>query len=319
MDYLELQSFVTICDCRSITEASRRLYITQPALSRRIHDLEEELGVTLFLRKSKGIEITETGKRLYHDAVHLLQQTRHFSTKARYLHNSKVGSLRIAVSPEMPYSPVLRGISTMARDYPEVLQTFKTDLPFGFPSLLIQKQVDVVLCGKGEILGVQGIPYEILYEHSLSAYVGERHRLWKNNSISWEDFSGETVAIYSGHAQNAEGTIELIIRKNCPSIKNVYYCKSVEESMLCAATSQSIALCGAGECEYLPMILDVLKNIPIEGPSIDWGSPIAAYDQDNPFALTFINYVKEEFCLHNQLFGPQTHCKAIVNDNDSCA
>lgn len=293
MDFLELQSFVTICDCRNITEAARRLYITQPALSRRIRDLEKELGVTLFVRRSKGIEITEAGTRLYRDAVHMLEQRERFSAKAMRLQGAASGALRLTAAPYFPYAPVLRGISAMAADHPEVIQIFKGES--GFPDLLVHDQVDLILCVKGEVMSLPDIHYELLYESPLSIFVGRGHRLWGKERVSWEDLAGETVMLHQCVAQTAETSAELALRKNCPSIRHIFFCKSVEECIFYAAAGRSVALCGTGKCEYLPAIPEVVKNVPIEGPSIDWSSPAAAYNPENPFARTFIDYVKKGF------------------------
>lgn len=293
MDFLELQSFVTICDCQNITEAARRLYITQPALSRRIRDLEKELGVTLFVRRSKGIEITEAGTRLYRDAVHMLEQRERFSEKAMRLQGEASGALRLAVAPYFPGAPVLRGVSAMAADHPEVMLIFKGGS--GFPGLLIRDQVDLILCVKGEVMGLPDIHYEVLYESPLSIFVGRGHRLWEKERVSWEDLAGETVMLHQCAAQTAEASVELTLRKNCPSIKRVCFCKTVEECIFHAAAGTSVAMCGKEKCEYLSAIPEVIKNVPVEGPPIDWGSPAAAYDPENPFARIFIEHLKKGF------------------------
>lgn len=293
MDFLELQSFVTICDCRNITEAARRLYITQPALSRRIRDLEKELGVTLFVRRSKGIKITEAGMRLYRDAVHMLEQRDRFSAKAMRLQGAAAGALRLAAAPYFPRTPVLRGISAMAADYPDVMQIFKGE--HRFPDLLIQDQVDIILCVKGEVMNLPDIHYEVLYDSPLSIYVGQGHRLWERERVLWEDLAGETVALHQCVAQTAEAFVTLTLRKYSPSIKHIFFCKSIEECIFYAAAGKTIALCGTDECEYLAAIPDVVKNLPIAGPAIDWSSPAAAYNPENPFALTFMKYVTKGF------------------------
>ena len=295
MDFLELQSFVTICDCKNITEAARRLYITQPALSRRIRDLEEELGVTLFVRRSKGIEITEAGTRLYEDAVHLLDQRQDFSIKARRLQNSQVGTVRFAAAPNMPKLPILRAVSAMARDYPEVTQVFQTDVACEYPHMLSQDQADVILCGKGEVVNLPDIRYEVLYESPLSIFVGKGHRLWTWERVLWEDLSGETLILHLGRTRNIKPHVELTLRRYCPCIRHIFYCGSIEECMFNAAANRYVALCGTNEWESLPADTDVLRNIPIEGPEIDWSSPTAAYDPQNPFAVIFTEYLKKEF------------------------
>lgn len=295
MDFLELQSFVTICDCKNITEAARRLYITQPALSRRIRDLEEELGITLFVRRSKGIEITEAGMRLYQDAVRLLDQRRDFSIKARRLQNSQVGTVRFAAAPNIPHIPVLRAVSAMARDYPEVAQIFKTDISYDSPYMLSQNQLDVLMCGKSEVLNFPDVHYEVLHESPLSIFVGKGHRFWTWERISWEDLSGETVILHLGQTRSMKPHVELTLRKYCPTIKHILYCGSIEECMYNAAASRYVALCGTSEWECLPAIPDILRNISIEGPELDWSSPAAAYNPQNPFAIIFTEYLKKEF------------------------
>lgn len=290
MDFLELQSFVTICDCRNITEAARRLFITQPALSRRIRELEKELGLELFVRRSKGIEVTEAGLRLYADAVQILDHRKCFSAKALQLQEAITGSLRIAVSSDWPRIPVLRGISAMAQNYPEVTQIFKTDLSPGYPYLLLQNQLDVVLCEKAELSGISGICYEVLYENSLSVFVGRKHKFWTKEHISWEDLAGETILIYQGITQSIGFHIELTLRKICPSIKQIYFCRSKEECIFYATAGRAIALCGTDKC--LSWISDVLRNIPVKEASMDWISSVAAYNVENSLALTFIEYIK---------------------------
>lgn len=295
MDFLELQSFVTICDCQNITEAARHLYITQPALSRRIRDLETELGVTLFVRRSKGIEITEAGTRLYQDAVGLLKQRQEFSIKAQRLQNAQAGTVRLGVASNMPRVPILRAVSAMARDYPEVEQVFPTDPSHSFPYMLTQNQLDVVVCGKGEALNLPDTHYEVLYESPLSVFAGREHRFWTRERVSWEELSGETIFLHSGRAQNMEPYVELTLRKYCPSIQRIFCCKSAEECMLNAATGRYIALCGASERECLPAVPDVLRDIPIEGPAVDWSSPAAVYNPKNSFAVILTEYLKKEF------------------------
>src|SRR5215213_7880271 len=64
MDTHRLKYFLRIADEGSITRAAGVLGIAQPALSRQVRLLEEDLGVTLFRRTRRGVELTEEGERL---------------------------------------------------------------------------------------------------------------------------------------------------------------------------------------------------------------------------------------------------------------
>ena len=57
--------FYTVAKCRNISGAARQLFISQPAISKAISRLEQNLNTVLFLRSSRGVRLTETGELLY--------------------------------------------------------------------------------------------------------------------------------------------------------------------------------------------------------------------------------------------------------------
>lgn len=70
---IQLKYFVSTVEAGSVTTAARNLFISQPALSKQITQLESELNCELFLRKTTGIELTEAGKHLYLKGIELLK------------------------------------------------------------------------------------------------------------------------------------------------------------------------------------------------------------------------------------------------------
>lgn len=57
--------FYYVCSYMSITDAAKHLYVSQPAITKQIHNLEQAIGVVLFVRSRKGLELTEDGKKLF--------------------------------------------------------------------------------------------------------------------------------------------------------------------------------------------------------------------------------------------------------------
>lgn len=74
MDIKQLRTFLAIADTGSITRASETLHLVQPALSRQLRMLEEELGTTLFDRTPRGMELTDAGRRLIDRARRALRE-----------------------------------------------------------------------------------------------------------------------------------------------------------------------------------------------------------------------------------------------------
>ncbi len=74
MTLQQLKYLVTVAECKNITAAAEKLYISQPSLSTAIHSLENEMGIKAFVRSNKGICITKEGEELLSYARNLLEQ-----------------------------------------------------------------------------------------------------------------------------------------------------------------------------------------------------------------------------------------------------
>lgn len=72
MDLKELSNFLKIAEYENITKAARELHIAQPHLTRQLHNLEAELGVSLFIREKKRLHITDEGRFLKQQAKQML-------------------------------------------------------------------------------------------------------------------------------------------------------------------------------------------------------------------------------------------------------
>lgn len=88
--------FLSVAENKSISKAAVQLYISQPAVSITIRKLEENLNTTLFIRKSKGVELTEKGRLLYDSAKKALNMLSDTERSLRFPSNT--GYLRVASS-----------------------------------------------------------------------------------------------------------------------------------------------------------------------------------------------------------------------------
>lgn len=117
MELRQLEYFCKIADTGSVSEAARRLNMSQPPLSYQLHRLEEELNVKLLSRTSRGVELTEAGRLLYRRAGSLLEYAR--STRDEVSESGKKRVLRMGItSTTVP--TILPAITRYARTHPDV-------------------------------------------------------------------------------------------------------------------------------------------------------------------------------------------------------
>jgi DNA-binding transcriptional LysR family regulator len=96
---IQLKYFVSTVEAGSVTTAARNLFISQPALSKQITQLENELNCELFLRKTTGIELTEAGKHLYQKGIELLKAAEELSSEMNQY--AKKQTIKIGALPSI--------------------------------------------------------------------------------------------------------------------------------------------------------------------------------------------------------------------------
>ncbi|MGF1702329.1 LysR family transcriptional regulator [Photobacterium makurazakiensis] len=125
MELKTLKSFITVATLKNFSAAARELNTVQPAISRHITALEEELGVKLFVRNSREVHVTAAGQQLLVDATTLLNQAHLTKQQAQRTARGEIGTLRIAYLG----SACLTFIADLVRNY-------KSEHPYVEVSLL---------------------------------------------------------------------------------------------------------------------------------------------------------------------------------------
>lgn len=101
-EYATLRAFVTVAHTGSVSRAAEQLHLTQPAISLKLKQLQQHLGLTLFRRRPQGLTLTADGYALLPAAEHALASALAFEQSASALHNTLRGKLKIGtiVDPE---------------------------------------------------------------------------------------------------------------------------------------------------------------------------------------------------------------------------
>jgi DNA-binding transcriptional LysR family regulator len=120
MDLRHARTFVTVAELGTVSEAAVRLHIAQPALSRQIATLEDELGLKLFDRTRGRLVLTAEGEVLLGDCKSLLKQASSLRERAQQLKLGETGTLKVAASPQFIEGVIAKFWHQYCERYPKV-------------------------------------------------------------------------------------------------------------------------------------------------------------------------------------------------------
>jgi DNA-binding transcriptional LysR family regulator len=120
MELRHLRYFVAVAEALNFTKAATRLHVVQPALSRQVSDLEDELGVDLLTRTSHGVLLTAEGKLFLEEAREILKRADESVTKVRALARGEFGELQVGYVPPLDLHILPRSLAEFQKTTPGV-------------------------------------------------------------------------------------------------------------------------------------------------------------------------------------------------------
>jgi DNA-binding transcriptional LysR family regulator len=200
MELRHLRYFVAIAEERSITRAAERLWIAQPGLSTQIRRLEAELGIKLFDRHTRGVDLTAAGELFLDRARAALAAAEEARATGRHLEAGLVGSVRLGLASEAPARIAPSLLAVFGRDRPDVEVTVVQSHGGALLRDLRDGRLDALLApslfGSAELrsLPLGSEPWVVL--------VGPGHRLATPGPIEADALRGVPIVV-TGHRDGA--------------------------------------------------------------------------------------------------------------------
>lgn len=188
-----LQYFVAVAEELNFGRAASRLQIAQPPLSRQIQRLERELGVELFQRLNRRIELTPAGRVLFQEAQLILAQVEEAIAITQRAGRGETGQLTIGFEGSFSYDIMPRAIKAFQDQYPEVELTVHEMTTGKQEQALLEKQIDlgfIVLPIDDSALSV-----ETVLREKLVLVVPETHPLATQTQVGMADLDGEALVV----------------------------------------------------------------------------------------------------------------------------
>lgn len=139
--------FLATAECGNISAAARKLYISQPAVSKAISKLETNLGITLFARMPKGVMLTQEGKILYDKVKFAFDSIDSGEEIIKNICAGEGGQLRIGASNTLIKHVLLPYLRTFREVFPQIHLTVESQSTYKTLSLLEEGKIDIGLIG----------------------------------------------------------------------------------------------------------------------------------------------------------------------------
>ena len=139
--------FYTAAKYKNISKAADALYISQPAISKTLSKLEENLNCTLFYRTSRGITLTAEGQLLYERIQEAFQILESGEEELHRMNELELGQIRIGVSTTLCKYILLPYLQNFMQKYPDIKITIECQSTIHTIELLKNGSIDIGLIG----------------------------------------------------------------------------------------------------------------------------------------------------------------------------
>lgn len=145
IDFELYRVFNEVANTGNITAASERLHISQPAVSKSIKSLEEQLGGALFVRTKRGVILTEEGRQLHNYIKTAVEYIRNAEHKFSDMVNLDVGTIKIGISRTLVKCYLLPYLEVFRKNYPNVKIEIVTNMASELVPKLRDGLIDMVI------------------------------------------------------------------------------------------------------------------------------------------------------------------------------
>lgn len=196
MELRHLRYFVAAAEAENVSRAAIKLHVSQPALSRQIRDLEEELGFSLFERSAKSVRLTDAGRVFLSEARVVLQRADEAVAKGRAVARGGRSELHVGYAP----SPTVRII-------PATLRAFQPEFPkvqvrlhdLSTEEMLTgvrEGRLQVALLVRPNRALLRGLHFEELTREVMCLAVPPKHALARARSITLAEAAREPLVAF---------------------------------------------------------------------------------------------------------------------------
>ncbi len=199
MTIIQLEYLISVAKYGSFSSAAVHCNVTQPSLSTQIKNLEEQLGVTLFTRNTKSIELTDIGRGVIERSKDAIAQFYAINEYVKDMRGEVSGTLRIAAIPTIAPYLLHRFISDFVERYPQVNLVVKEMVTTDITAALASGELDVGIAAAG-FFDTDAVVETPLFDDEFYLYAAKDNEILNQEQISIIELDvNKLVLLEDGH------------------------------------------------------------------------------------------------------------------------
>lgn len=238
MTITQLQYVLAIAEYRNFTLAAEKCFVTQPTMSMQVQKLEEELGVMIFDRKKKPIELTEVGRKIIEQAKNIVNESYRIKDIVDQQKGFVGGEYKLGIIPTVMPTLLPMFLKSFVKKYPKVEIKIEELNTNQIISKIKEGHLDAAIAVSP--LEDEQIKERVLFYEPFVGFIPEQHRLSNCEFITVDDLDiNELLLLEDGHCFR-NGVVNL-----CPSTqqkKKSIYLESGSFETLVKLTNEGLGM-----------------------------------------------------------------------------
>ena len=280
MKLLSLRYYVTVAEQLNFTKAAEYLYVSQPTLSRLMMELEDELGVTLFTRVGRGLELTESGELLYQQAKKILELCDNLK-KAVQPRTETSALLRIGYQAFLNMDLMDKAMNRLSREHPQIDISLTRATPVQLIQQLTKDELDVIFTIYACVKDLRDVECVHIKKNTLQIAVPSDHPFADREIVSLSEMNAENYVMMERRISPM--TVDYFVQlclKNGFSPHAVNYVTDIETALRLVKLGKGVTILNMSRGVQIPEGIHVLD---IEGAQFDTDLDyVVAFKRNNP-------------------------------------
>ncbi|HEY5633715.1 MAG TPA: LysR family transcriptional regulator [Burkholderiaceae bacterium] len=300
----QFRYFIAVADGGAVSAAARELNISQSAVTTAVRGLEDELGVRLFERSSRGVTLTPDGHRLLASARRVIAAVADATHALRAEPADLAGQLSIGVTPLVAGYYLSELLSRFTRACPGVEVSVIEDEPRYLEHLLINGEVDVAIMIASALGDRQALATEILTRSPNRLWVASSHPLAARDDVALADAAREPMIVLV--ADRIEEVMRVIWRRHQLEPRVLLRTSSLEAARSLVGAGMGVTILPDFLFRPWSLEADRVEARPLldEVATLDIGLVWRRGLSIDPVAAEFIEVAREQSAARARRAGP---------------